>query len=203
MKKQIKTLAFCLIIALKMSFVNAQKIEGHFVIAKFLVGNYTKTHPNKAYYWIINQDSITVEKMEFLHLYIENFTKDNLEDCCNRVAFDAFIISKRSNFDIDKEYLTELSNLKKQLDKNKKKMIIYKKRWINGNKEKIIVSIIPIKGIFCFSDFHEIGQKRLGYQKEVSVPFSSFEFDKDFWKSEKYKMINNYDFIQIPYNLNF
>jgi hypothetical protein len=149
-------------------------------------------HGKKTYYWIIARDSVNTYDVKLSYLFFD-FSKQNLEDCCNGVAVDPFLVFPGSKYEIDTQNSSELFKLKEIITRKKKKIMKVEKKWATGQKETIIVYATPVIGKFCSSNFHEIGQQRQGYKGKVYMPYSNFEYQEAFWNSAEAEYILNSD----------
>lgn len=157
-------------------------------------------HGAKSYYWIIELDSLNSYDFNPSYLFL-NFTKQNLDDCCNGIEVDPFLVFPDSKYEVDTFLTNELIKFKDIISNNKKKVLEIKKKWYSGQKLTVSIYATPVFGKFCSSDFHKIGQQRQGYYGKVYMPFSSFEYYHDFWEQDKSKFIINSDLSKIEFDL--
>jgi len=151
-------------------------------------------HGKKEYFWIIASDSLKDNESKLSRLFLSNFSKANLEDCCKGNPIDPYIVTDTSHFILDQAFDKEIETLKMLISKNKSKIQRISKKWESGQKQTITIYAIPIRGHFCFSEFHQIGKERISYNGKVSIPFSSFIFAEGFWETPNAKFILNRDF---------
>ena len=177
-----------------------QKIQSY-VIVTFEDKYKNSPHGMRNYYWIIPVDSIKSLKITFSHLFLNNFSRDNLEDCCNGKDIDPFIVLKKSDYSYDSTYENILNRLNSVILKNRRKLQTIVKKWTKGQRENTSIFVTPISGIFCSSNYHMLGQERYGYVGKVFVPKASFAYDEEFWKSDKANFIISQDFTKIKFDI--
>jgi len=49
---------------------------------------HTRGRRAESYYWIIPQDSIKSNDSQLYHLFLNSFSKNNVDDCCNGKDID-------------------------------------------------------------------------------------------------------------------
>ena len=157
-------------------------------------------HGTKNYYWIIEVDSLNSYDFEPSYLFFD-FTKQNLDDCCNGLEVDPYLVFPDTQFEKDTIYANDLTVLKDILFTKRKKVMDIIKKWSSGQKEIITIYATPIIGKFCRSDFHKIGQQRQGYKGKIYMPLTSFEYYPEFWELNKSKFINNSDVSKLNFNI--
>jgi hypothetical protein len=172
---------------------------GSYAIISFEDSYKISEHGTKRYHWIIETDSLESYNIEPSYLFL-NFSKENLEDCCDGIEVDPFLVFPSSKYEIDSIHSLDLEKLENIISQKRKKIMEVKKRWSSGQWEVVKVYVTPVIGKFCSSNFHEVGQQRQGYKGKVYMPFSSFEYQADFWESEKAKFILNSDMSRLKFN---
>jgi hypothetical protein len=169
--------------------------EREFVVSKM------SPHGVQSYYWIIPLDSIKSYRYSVYHLFINGFSKRNLDDCCNGKEVDPFLVFSNEQKSNDTSNYLALDQLHAIIKKNKKELLSVTKKWKTGSKENIRVFATPVSGKFCSSNFHLFGQKRYGYKGKVYIPYSSFNFLQGFWSSQYSKFVINRDFSKIEFDI--
>lgn len=157
-------------------------------------------HGTKSYYWIIEVDSLNSYDFNPSYLFL-NLTKQNLDDCCNGIEVDPFLVFPDTQFEEDTLHANDLRVLKDIISVKRKKIMEITKKWSCGQKEVITIYATPVIGRFCRSDFHKIGQQRQEYYGKIYMPFSSFEYYHDFWEQDKSEFIINSDLSKIDFDL--
>lgn len=158
-------------------------------------------HGKRDYFWIISNDSLKSYESKLSRLFLSDFTKNNLEDCCSGKPIDPFVFTEGSIFTFDDRYSKDLETLTQLILKHKRKLQRISKKWETGQEETITVFATPIRGRFCSSEYHLSGQIRRGYKGQVFLPFSSFAYAEDFWKTTNAKFILDQDFSRHKFDL--
>jgi hypothetical protein len=158
-------------------------------------------HGKRDYFWIISNDSLKSFESKLSKLFMSDFTKNNLDDCCGEKPIDPFVLTEGSIFIFDAGYSKELENLKQIVFKNRKRLQRISKKWDAGQEETITVFATPMYGRFCSSEYYLSGQTRTGYKGRVFLPFSSFTYADDFWKTANAKFILNRDFSRLNFEM--
>lgn len=167
---------------------------GHYVVITFEDIYKISQHGKKDYFWIIPIDSLKSYESNLSKLFMSDFTKNNLDDCCKGNPIDPFVLIEGSIFIFEAGYSKDLGDLKQIVLKNRKRLQRITKKWETGQEETITIFATPLRGRFCSSQFEQFGQKRTGYHGQVFIPFSAFVYAEDFWKSTNAKFILNRDF---------
>jgi hypothetical protein len=199
-KNRLLFLIFVFLGPLNISFAQ-QPLLAKYIIITFEDSYKISQDDPRDYYWIIPQDSLNSNDNTLSHLYLRNFSKNNLIDCCNGKNIDPEFITSNTNYDFDSSYFKDFDNLEKILARKRVKVQTITKKWKNGQQEDIIIFATPVSGKFCSSGFHSLGLEEYGYEGQVSIPYSSFTYSEEFWKSNKAKFILNRDFSKVKYNI--
>lgn len=158
-------------------------------------------HGTQTYFWIIPVDSIKSYNMTISRLFLSDFTRSNLEDCCLGKPFDPFVYDQNLSIALDSDYRERLDNLKQLVLNRKKQIQKINKKWKSGQAETIVIFATPVVGEFCSSDFHPIGQHRTGYLGRVYLPKASFKYDDTFWSSPKADYVEKQDFSILDFDI--
>ncbi len=159
-------------------------------------------HGVKSYYWIVNQDSIKSPDFKMSFLFLSNFSKSDLIDCCNGKDIDPLaVFQNRSDGIFDQTYYKKLEQLKLLIKTKRIRLQTIRKNWQSGQQEVITVFATSIQGNFCSSNFHVLGQQRYGYKGKVFIPNSSFTYSDDFLNSKDAKLILNQDFSKRQFDI--
>lgn len=158
-------------------------------------------HGTQTYFWIIPVDSIKSHNMTISRLFLSDFTRSNLEDCCLGKPFDPFVYDQDPSIALDSDYRERLDNLKQLVRQRKKKIQKIDKKWESGQAETVVIFATPVVGEFCSSDFHPIGQHRTGYRGRVYLPKASFRYDDTFWSSSRADYVMKKDFSLLDFDI--
>jgi hypothetical protein len=60
-------------------------------------------HGEKYYYWILPQDSISINNFNIARLFMSEYSVNNLNDCCNRKDIDPELVRSVENYHLDAE----------------------------------------------------------------------------------------------------
>jgi len=184
----------------------AQEGVSNYIIVTIENSFQVSMHGIKNYYWIVPVDSLrSSSNITFYPLFLTGTIKNDLDDCCNGRDIDPYVFKSSDTLKfLDDHQAESITQLSKILSKKQKKVQKNTKEFIaSGNKEYITYYATPIKGNFCNCSFSKTGQLRTGYSGRVFVPISSFEFDDDFWQTDKAKFFLNQDFSKINFNVIF
>ena len=176
----------------------AQQLSiGKYIIFTFENKYKISPHGTKTFYWIVAEDSVKSYNLVLHHLFSRKYYSNTyLTDCCAGKDIDPFLDDGSPTATYDPLYYKSLDTLNKIVKKNRRKLQTNIKKWKDGQQEYTTIFATPVSGKFCSSNFHILGQMRLGYKRKVYMPYSSFSYSKDFWKSEfeKAKYILHYDY---------
>jgi hypothetical protein len=198
---KMKSLIVLFLVFIVVSFKTVAQQRGQYVIMSFEQTHKISQHGTKKYFWIFAKDSIGNYDTMPACLFLEGLSATNVSDCCSGKAMDPFLVFAGTDFRTDSLNVQWSSELTRLIQKNRKEIQTIVKTWNQGQKETIKVYATPVTGVFCFSEFHPIGQDRTGYHGLVSLPFSKFHHDAEFWASSKAKYILTRDFSKIPFSI--
>lgn len=202
-KNKIILLALLLVGSIAIVCAQEKQTKEYLILSferKFVVSKISP-HGVQSYYWIIPLDSIKSYKYHVYHLFIDGFSKKNIDDCCSGKEIDPFLVFSNEAKSRDTLDYKSLDKLHRIIKENKKELLSVSKKWKTGNREDIKIFAIPISGKFCWSDFHQFGQKRTGYKGKVFIPYSTFDFLPGFWDSSISKFVINRDFSKIEFDI--
>lgn len=203
--KRRKGIKLSLIVVLLASIYNlgsSQVENGKYVIVTFEHTYKQSQHGKESFYWVVPNDSINSYETSLSKIFLDGFSVNNLEDCCEGKQIDPFLVFDDSRYDLDEDYLQSLSRLKSLIKEKRRKVQSIKKKWTNGQSVRISVYVTPIIGSFCSSEYHVLGQARNGYDGLVYLPYlSDFKVDKSFWQSLEVDYLLSRDFSKIHYDL--
>lgn len=189
-------LIFILSLAIDVNAVYTQDFSDAYFVITFENNYKFSQHGTQNYYWIVRQDSVNAEDYSLSYLFLDGFSKNNLTDCLQRKEVDPSLVVAgiAYDYDFENEYVTAKENLKSILKKNRKLIQKVKKNWPSGQEAVVRIYATPIKGEFCHTKYHWIGQERTGYNGEIFLPVSNFTYLNDGWKSDLLKFILDRDF---------
>jgi hypothetical protein len=153
------------------------------------------------HYWIIPQDSIKSDNNLLYHLFLHGFSRNNVNDCCSGMAVDPGSQFPNTSYDFEDAYIKSLDELDQIIANNRKKVQTITKTWSFDQREDIAVFATPVLGKFCSSNFSKWGQRKWAYKGKVYIPFSSFSYSEEFWKSDKAKFLLHEDFSKINFKV--
>ena len=182
---------------------HSQINRGNYIIVTFESKYERSLHNETTFYWIISEDSLKagLSGDKLAHLFIEGFSSNNLNSCCQGKEFDPFVLTTNTSFTFDSIYFESIDKLKALLFKERKMLQRTIITWSSGQVKEISIYATAVTGEFCFSNFDKIGYMRYGYSGKVSIPVSSFDSKNDFWKSERAKFVLNSDFSKFRYDV--
>lgn len=148
-------------------------------------------HGKSIDYWIIAQDSINGNSFQLNPLLLTDFSKDILSDCLQGKKIDPFVITKKTEYDFDSNYINSVEALKQIIEKNGQIIQRVSKKWHLGKKEKIRIFGVPINGNFCEGIYSGNGEQNI---RHFVLPISSFKYDEGFWHSPQAEIFKKQDF---------
>jgi len=180
-----------------------QKSISDYVIIIAEKGSKISQHKTQAYYWIASTDSIGSYDFKLSKLFLSNFSKNNISDCILEKEVDPFLVVEGVTYDygFETEYLTTKKNLNEVIKKYKKRIQKIRKNWLSGQEEIINVYAVFIKGEFCQTKYHWIGEERTGYKGKIFFPISNFEYANDLWEIDEIKYILNRDYSNFEFDI--
>jgi hypothetical protein len=170
-------------------------------VEEFKVGQHSK----RAYFWIIPVDSLMSYEAHIAKVFLADFTKNNVDSCCENKAINPFVVMTDTNFEIENELKIELSNLIDIVISRKKKIeTIIRRNWNTGQKQTVSVFATPIHGEFCYSPYTQMTRTPQNeYNGLVYLPLRKFRYDDSFWKSSKAQYVLKRSYYAFPYAIIF
>lgn len=165
-------------------------------------------HGVEFYTWIIPVKSINIITWEYslIPLYIDTFSKNNLDDCIENKEVDMFVHKVGTNYNFDEKYKKDISNLLK-LIKEKSTLvhdISIKKKYPLKEKNRLKISILPVGGKFQFCRIKKSAGIMIKYQGEIAFPLSSLYLNpKILENNDVQEFIYSFDFSQIKFRNDF
>jgi len=198
-----KSLVTFLIFSSMSHFALSQVVLKNYVVLTFEDSYKISGENPRIYNWIVPQDSIKFYNNSFSVLLLDHYNKNNLVDCCNGKDTNPFVIEadKKHDLNMDTDYEKGIDNLKEIISKKRKKIQTIIKVWESGQKETISIFATPVTGKFCSLHLDTLGKDQYKYFGEIYMPYSSFSYSPQFWKSDKSKFILNRDLSETPYKV--
>ncbi|MEO1485268.1 MAG: hypothetical protein AAFU57_05955 [Bacteroidota bacterium] len=171
------------------------------IIVKYQVRNNLGT---KEYYWIIPDSSIgSLGRYKSFPLYLDFFSNDCFLACQQDEKVDLFTATTNTNYDFQENYENELRFLKKLVSKYSTEILVVNKKHTKNHvtpKQKIQISILPIKGEFVYCQTLESMRRITNYNGKIALPKGNFQVAQKFKGSKKLSELLFYaDFSQLPY----
>ena len=121
-------------------------------------------------------------------LYLSDIIDRHYGACCEGDVVDLFKIQRDDRPILDNSVNQQIMELTNLIKDSQKKFQTIKKNWGNGYKEKIIVYLTPISGLFCRCRIAESASEIIGHRGFMYFPKSGFELINGFWESNKSKI---------------
>ena len=195
MKKINKLILF---IVLVMSVLNTFSQEKNYVVIKYEM--YFKNKLERIDYWITPYDSINSGQIKLYPLYLNNFSKLDLNECINNENINILSMSENEDYDLDSKLIDDIEILRDIINSEAQKITTIKKKWNNyKGVQKINIYMTPITGNFCRGVMSPFSGKNIDYEGDIFIPNSNFKTNHNFKNDLKYNLIMGSDF----YNFNF
>jgi len=163
--------------------------RANYVIITFEMIRSTEPKAEKKFYWIAPTDSIKKSDFYLFPLYLAQYSKDNLDGCIEGDTIDIFTVTTDTRYNFGEAYESDISTLTSLIDSRRKKVQTIAMKWDKGYKEEVNVYATPINGKFCNClQNHMVGAK-VAFKGLIFIPITGFNFDDNFWASEKSKKI--------------
>lgn len=159
----------------------AQKVDNAFLVICFEEDYKMSQHKKKEFYWIVSIDSLESKNLDLSKLFMSDFSGENLIECCLGKEIDPYLVFDRTEYGFEDGYLNSLESFKRLVKANREKLQKIKIKWISGQSKTVSVYGSVVRGSFCISNYHVVGQARTGYSGKVVLPHSDFELVDDFW----------------------
>lgn len=193
-----KTILTAILLSCFCVALNAQHVQDSYVIVTIEKKTSSKLHPLEFDYWIISESMWRAED-PFLPLYIDGFSKTDMDECCLSGTLVLFNTSSEESFNFEDSYKRSTENLRSLVLDNKRKVLLVKKKW-KGYKEQITVYLTPIKGTFCICELkHSSDNAKLGYIGNTAIPLEGFSNNVSFWQSDIFDGIGRFDYTTLPF----
>ena len=178
--------------------VNAQS-EKSFVIATIEKKTTSSLHPLEFDYWIVPESKWDESDNPFMPLYIDGFSKTDIDECCLNDTLILFNSTAEESFVFSESFEQSVGTLRSLIARERVKVLTVKKKW-NDFKEEINVYLTPIKGVFCICELkHRDDNSKLGYYGKIAVPSNNFKINTKFWDTQKSKEIKRFDYTTLPF----
>lgn len=200
MQNRILLLIICLSMSIE-SYTQVSGSNGYIIMTFERTVNKYPQHGIEKFFWIMPVDSIYDKHFSIFPLFIDGFSRNNLDSCCEAQKIDPFTITTQTNYDFDSNYLSEINHLQIIIKSQRKKVQEIIKKWAEDYKEVIKVYATPITGKFCSCILKKDGKKKVEYDGIVFIPMSSFSIYKNFVESKKYRFMIFSDYSKINFDI--
>ena len=196
MKRKIKRIVLFLALMMNLLMMSQEQNLNSFIIVTFKFERKGDLHSTKEYFWITETESInSIEDLILFPLYFDEFSKEDLNECMGQRDVNIFTMYNGENFVLEKELIDNINTLKEFVQTKNIKVQSISKKWENNKlKEKVTVYITPVLGIFCSSNIAEYSSKEINYKGFIYIPLSNFAPNPNFFNTQKWKLIKNFDF---------
>jgi hypothetical protein len=198
----IKKLIFTFLILITFRGFSQNLTEKEFVILTFEMERNKDAHGTFVYYWVAElekyENSDEYKKPEIFTIYLHEFYgSDQLNNCCEGKVSDPYTYTTASEFDFPENYSEYLTDLRKLVKSNRKKLQVIKKEWKKNHKEKVTVFGTAVRGKICECEFD--GRNYLEKGDRISFPKGNFEILENYWTVDKRILIFK-DFADFDYS---
>jgi hypothetical protein len=162
--------------------------KNNYVVITFEVSKSIEPKAKDKFYWITPVDSIKEADFCLYPLYLEQYSKDNLDRCSKKDTIDIFTFTTATNFSFNEGYEAGVNLLISLINSKKTKVQTIAIKWDNGYKKDINVYATPITGKFCNCLQSHLAGKN-AFKGLIFIPLSDFNFDDIFWKSDQSKKV--------------
>lgn len=193
-----KMIFLTLLFALDLGAANAQSDQNLFVVITVEKTSTSSMHPFLTDYWIM--PTVSSSEEELIPLYIDGFSKTDIDECCVSDTLILFNFDSNENFSFDDSFKRSLANLRTIVAKKRQSVQSIKRKWSDGYRELVNIYITPIKGHFCICELkHKDGNENIGYIGKVAVPSGQFELYNDFYTTQEFRAIRRLDYSRLPF----
>lgn len=183
--------------------------EKEFVILTFESDRNKGLHKNTTYtyYWVAtlekHEKSNDYKEPRIFSLFLYDFFgSEQLESCCLGKVSYPFTLTTGTEFNFPENYSDYLSDLRKLIKNNRKKIQVIKKKWKEGYKEKVTVYATAVRGELCECEFG--GDRYLTKGDQISFPKGNYEILQNYLTKEKgillFKDFSDFDFANTNLN---
>jgi hypothetical protein len=174
--------------------------KANYVIITFEMTRSKDPHGNQKFYWIASTDSVRKTDFYLFPLYLTQYSKDKLEKCRKGDTIDVFTQTTATNYNFERGYEEKVDSFISLIDSKRTEVQTITMEWGKGYKEKVKIYATPITGKFCNCiQNHETG-KKTDFKGLVFIPLSGFNFDDNFWKSEKSEKIKFANYSSVDFS---
>lgn len=142
-------------------------------------------HGVEVFYWMVNLSELDWDRTKLYPLYLNDFSKNQLNNCINGSETLIFSVTSKDNYDFDTSYKNQIDKLIKIIKDGRRKVQTNKKILKGGLKETITIYLTPVSGSFCSSLMFEKDADMMGMSNQyLYMPVHSFNVYSAFWESD-------------------
>ena len=112
----------------------AQTPPNRYVVFTFEERYKISPHGTKTYYWIQQADSVAAHPLRLAALFLNMYSKDNLDDICQGRPTDLFLVNERTVYAFPAEHLAACDSLQALLSQHRTRLQTIRKSWDNGQQ---------------------------------------------------------------------
>lgn len=195
------TAIFVVLLTISVQFAHAQLSKGKYIIFTFEYINNNSPHGTQIYYWIQSVDSLSQQQPHLDKLLLSGYSISELQDCCSGKSINPYTGTNTNSYEFGNKYYMSIDTISFIIRNSRKKIKSIHKTIKEKNNDLLNIYITPVEGVFCSSKFSPIRDKENLYKGLISIPYSSFCFYKNFWKSEEYRFIKNSNYLKFMYSI--
>jgi hypothetical protein len=159
-------------------------------------------HGTQTYYWIQPIDSVKKGNRILKKIFVSGYSTSELQDCCLGKAINPYAgVIGSGSYSFSKEHYLMLDTLERMIKRHRKKIQSIKIVQKQGQQETANLFATPITGLFCMSDFLNIGLHGQNYNGKIYVPYGHFSFINNFWISQEGNAVLITDFSKFPFSI--
>jgi hypothetical protein len=179
-----------LIVLLLTSFYGFSQnlIEKEFVILTFEMERNKDSHGTFTYYWVAELEKYEkvneYKEPKIYSLFLNEFYgSEQLESCCLGKTSYPYTMTTETEFKFPENYSAYLSDLRKLVKNNRKKIQVINKKWKDNYKEKVTVYATTVKGKLCVCEYG--GKVILKTGDLISFPKGEYKIIDNYWNENK------------------
>ena len=167
---------FVLLVLVGCLRAKAQTLLNRYVVFTFEERYKISPHGTKTYYWIQQADSVAAHPLRLAALFLNTYSKDNLDDICQGRPTDPFLVKESTVYEFPAEHLAARDSLQALLRQHRTRLQTIRKSWDNGQQAIIRVYATPVTGRFCVARLRRRQAEGEQYDGPLFVPFADFHF---------------------------
>lgn len=162
--------------------------EKEFVILTFEMERNKDSHGTFTYYWVAELEKYEkvneYKEPKIYSLFLNEFYgSEQLESCCLGKVSYPYTMTTGTEFKFPENYSTYLSDLRKLVKNNRKKIQVINKKWKDNYKEKVTVYATTVKGKLCVCEYG--GKVILKAGDLISFPKAEYKIIDNYWNENK------------------